>query len=444
MGAVYRATHEKLRRTFAVKLLATDATMGVDHEATWRLVQEARTASAIDHENIVDVTDLGQTDDGQIYVVMELLKGEDLDDRITSLDGEPMSNEDVRDIGGQMLEGLAAAHEAGVIHRDLKPANVFLSAKRNSTRVKLVDFGMAKALENESSVQLTRSGQLLGTPLYMSPEQSRGIQVDRRSDVYAVGVMLYEMLSGSVPFPATTLYECVLSHATKEPPPLGDRRPDLPASVIEVVHRCLLKEPEERYPDARALADAWTEAWQQADVGATAASNTARLPVADLPESSPKGPLVAVALLGVAALGGGLWWATQSGDQPNEAVGATAPVASEPEIATDSESDSDSDSDSESDSEADSEPDVESAAPRMVTIVSEPPNARVTDPEGEALGRTPLEVEATDAARALRVTLRGYRGATAEVGPDAPDTITVELRRRPSMRNRRVPMLAPR
>jgi serine/threonine protein kinase len=279
VGIVYRATHATLGRAFAVKVLADDASQPSD--SIERFVQEARTASSIAHEHIVDVTHLGRDDaSGVVFVVMELLEGEDLEARIAAhaQGGRRswMPDAEVQSIAGQLFDAVATAHEKGVVHRDLKPSNIFLARRGEREIVKVVDFGLSKLASVERSVRLTKSGQPLGTPLYMSPEQSKdSAAADHRADIYALGVILYEMLAGVVPFPASTIYECVLAHATERVPPLGAVRRDLPLGVVRLVHRCLEKQPGDRFQSVRELAREWESAWRRTPRGSSKVASIA-------------------------------------------------------------------------------------------------------------------------------------------------------------------------
>jgi serine/threonine protein kinase len=264
MGSVYLVEHLQLGRRFAAKVVA--AAHGADLEIMARLRNEARVASSIQHENLVDVTHLGQTADGAVFVVMELLEGNDLRHRLTEQEqhkDQPwLDDDETRRIAREVLTGLHAAHEAGVVHRDLKPDNIFLAVKNGATRAKIVDFGISKVAGSPEDMRLTRTGQIMGTPLYMAPEQTRGAaDIDRRADVYAMGVILYEMSTGRLPFEATTIYELIVKHATEAPPPPRTHRESLPEAVDAVIMRCLEKPLTARYQTARELLDAWEKAW---------------------------------------------------------------------------------------------------------------------------------------------------------------------------------------
>ena len=265
MGAVYRATHKGLHRDFAVKVVSVH---GHSPDAARRLVQEARTASAIDHENIVDVTDLGHTKEGLVYVGMELLKGRDLAERLVEHrmeheGGLPL--DEARRVGTEVIAGLRAAHEDGVVHRDLKPANVFLAERRGKVTVKLLDFGMSKLTDNESAVQITKTGDLVGTPLYMAPEQSRGSDVDQRADIYSLGVVLYEMVTGVLPFEANSPTGYVLKHIHEEPRPAIEREPSIPVPLDRLIRELMAKDPVDRPVDAHQVVERLTKDKQGLD-----------------------------------------------------------------------------------------------------------------------------------------------------------------------------------
>ena len=260
MGAVYLVEHLGLGRRFAAKVVA------IEHASTpdlvHRLRNEARIASQVQHENIVDVTHLGQTADGALFIVMELLEGCDLRDWMYDRRDAPIPFDDVRRVAADVMAGLAAAHDAGIVHRDLKPDNVFLVERQGRTRAKLVDFGISKSRHSHEDLNLTRTGQIMGTPLYMAPEQTRSTSdVDARADQYALGVMLYELLAGRLPFVAGNLWDVIVKHATAAPDPLLAARPDTPLAVEAVVLRCLAKQPGDRFESVHAVRAAWDAAW---------------------------------------------------------------------------------------------------------------------------------------------------------------------------------------
>jgi serine/threonine-protein kinase len=252
MGEVFEAEHETIGKRVAVKILHKG--FGRSADVVARFKREARVASRIEHPGIVDVTDFGQAEDGRLFFVMELLEGRLLSDLLGR--GQPLPLRQAADIGLQLASALTAAHEAGLLHRDLKPENVMLVPDgRGHERVKVLDFGIAKELApGGTSEMLTRPGTTLGTPEYMSPEQAAGQPADARSDVYAFGVLLYEMLTGGPPHSGATAKE-VLYRKLRDPVvPLAQKRPETPADLSAVVMRCLEASPEARPSGLREVA----------------------------------------------------------------------------------------------------------------------------------------------------------------------------------------------
>lgn len=242
MGVVYLAVDTRLDRTVALKFLP--AHLSADPTSKERFIQEARAASALDHANICTIYDIGEDDEGRTYIVMAHYDGETLKKKIA--DG-PLPVEEALEIAYQLSGGLARAHEAGIVHRDIKPANIMVTSR---DEVKILDFGVAKLSQ---SSDLTQSGSTIGTAAYMSPEQSRGETVMPTADVWSVGVVLYEMLTGRRPFSGG--YEAALVYAIINEAPVSpsDVEPDIPSDVAELVLAALDKDPEERIADAGAL-----------------------------------------------------------------------------------------------------------------------------------------------------------------------------------------------
>ena len=262
MGAVYEASHCRLPRRFAVKMLAGELTD--DAEALARFRREAEVTSALGHPHIVEVVDFNLTDDDEPYIVMELLRGQDLAALINGCG--PLELLRAAAIFKQASLALSSAHARGIIHRDLKPPNIFLcSGEARDDFVKVVDFGISKVLSSQS--KLTRTHQLMGTPLYMAPEQvdEKSAAVDLRVDVYAMGVILFEMLTGHPPFTGETLTGLLLKILQEPPPVLGTLRSDLPAPLNGVIQQALAKSPGDRFESmdvfwqALAAAIGWQE-----------------------------------------------------------------------------------------------------------------------------------------------------------------------------------------
>ncbi|HNN93753.1 MAG TPA: protein kinase [Pseudomonadota bacterium] len=246
MGRVFEGVHEQIGRRAAIKVL--HAQFAHNSEAYTRFLNEARAVNIIQHPGLVNVFEFGQTDDGSPYIVMEFLEGQTLADRLASVGRMSMG---ALRIARQIASALMAAHAKHIVHRDLKPANVMLVPDPDmpgGERVKVVDFGIAKiSAEHNDTGYKTRAGAILGTPTYMSPEQCRGAgEVTEKTDVYALGVMLYEMLIGHPPFVAEGGGEIMGMHLFQAPPALHTLEPSLPLDLVDLVHSMLSKAPEAR------------------------------------------------------------------------------------------------------------------------------------------------------------------------------------------------------
>jgi serine/threonine protein kinase len=253
MGEVYRAKDPRLGREVAIKVLPP--LFSQDADRLHRFEQEARAAGMLNHPNITAVHDIGSVD-GAPYIVTELLEGETLRQRISA---GPVPVRKATDYAVQLAKGLAAAHEKGIVHRDLKPENIFLT---RDGRVKILDFGLAKLkAEQEGGSQTdlrtisgTEPGVVLGTMGYMSPEQVRGRAADARSDIFAFGTILYEMLSGQRAFRGDSAADTITAILTKEPPDLSQTNKEIHPGLDRLVRHCLEKNPEERFQSARDVA----------------------------------------------------------------------------------------------------------------------------------------------------------------------------------------------
>ena len=248
MGVVYQAIDERLDKPVALKVLKEDFSKRQDVVA--RFTQEAKSAARIKHENVLDVTDYGKTESGSYYIAMELLVGTDLADVLQKDD--PMTVERATDIAVQICRALTAAHGLGVVHRDMKPENVFLLKSTEGREVvKIVDFGIAQMKDpaGENTRKLTRTGMIFGTPEYMSPEQASGKQIDHRVDVYATGVILYEMFAGRVPFVGDTFMGVLTQHMFEAPPSITELNPGtgVTPEFSAVIYKALAKDPNQRY-----------------------------------------------------------------------------------------------------------------------------------------------------------------------------------------------------
>lgn len=266
MGEVYRSRDTRLDRDVAIKVLP--AAFASEADRVSRFEREAKAVAALSHPNILAIFDTG-THDGQLYVVTELLEGETLRDRLAPVGGAAPgggargSTQDAglpvrkaTDIAIQMARGLAAAHDKGIVHRDLKPENVFLT---KDGHVKILDFGLARQAATttgatETAAALTDPGTVMGTVGYMAPEQVRGLAVDARTDLFALGAVLYEMLSGQRAFRGDTAADTMFAIVKEDPPELGAVRADLPPALDRIVRHCLEKQPNERFQSARDVA----------------------------------------------------------------------------------------------------------------------------------------------------------------------------------------------
>lgn len=260
IGVVYLAVHPEIGRKVAVKMLR--AAFAEDAQAYGRFVAEARAANAIKHPNIVEVHDFGRLATGEPYIIMDFLEGESLATRLSRVGRLRIAS--AVDFAFQVAGALAAAHDEGIVHRDLKPDNVFVVADPAATgreMIKVLDFGIAKLQGTmKAGSPQTRTGSLVGTPLYMSPEQCRGTkEVDARTDVYAMGAMLFEMIAGRPPFVSAGLGDLMDMHMNRPPPLLRSLVPGAPAHIEAVVLKAMAKLPDDRFPTATAFQHALRE-----------------------------------------------------------------------------------------------------------------------------------------------------------------------------------------
>ena len=305
MGAVYEAQHTVVRRRFAIKLLRQE--LAAQRESLTRFQREAEVAGTLENENVAAAIDFGIAEDGSHYIVMEYLAGESLRSLIDRVGRIPVSR--ACDIVVQACRGVAAAHKAGIIHRDINPQNLFLCRRDDGTDlVKVLDFGIAKLAAAESAE--TQTGAILGTPAYLSPEQARGEKtVDHRTDIYGLGAVLYELLTGQKPHPGES-HNAILHHICTQPAlPIDAERTKLPADLIAITTRALSSAPPERYPTAEAFVQALVpyakrEVWPLADdVGPTGArTGSAPAPAAPPPETRHRRWLSSRVVVGAATL----------------------------------------------------------------------------------------------------------------------------------------------
>jgi eukaryotic-like serine/threonine-protein kinase len=257
MGAVYKAVHTQMDRICAIKLLSP---LSADKEsAVVRFQREAKMASRIDSPNAVTIYDFGEAEPGLLYLAMEFVEGESLSQVLARERSLPVDR--VVNITSQVARALSAAHALGIVHRDLKPDNIMLTRKSGEEeRVKVLDFGIAKTITDGSAENLTQTGFVLGTPVYMSPEQVLGESVDSRSDVYSLSIIVYQMLSGRVPFEGNTPQTVMMKRVTTEPHPLRLSAPSVSESIEHVVMSGLARNPENRIRGAQEFATALSAA----------------------------------------------------------------------------------------------------------------------------------------------------------------------------------------
>jgi len=259
MGRVYEARHLRLDKRYAVKILRPE--FNTNHEALARFEREALTAGRLGHVNIVEVLDFNRTEDGVYFIVTEFLEGRSLGAALA--EGGAMAVERAFPIFHQVCRALDVAHASGIVHRDLKPENIFLThVFETEDFVKILDFGISKV--QTAQAHLTQSGQIIGTPHYMAPEQAEGrLDLDHRADIYSLGAMMYEVLSGQRPFTGTTVQAILLSVLAEDPIPLRDVNPNLAPEVYELVERCMAKAPEARFQDIKEVDQRVMAIWRR-------------------------------------------------------------------------------------------------------------------------------------------------------------------------------------
>jgi hypothetical protein len=289
MGVVFEGVHEEIERHVAIKILLSGA--AANPELAQRFFNEARAVNVIDHPGLVEIFDMGHLHDGAPYIVMELLKGQSLADRIAEAAPRGLLGATALRITRQVASALAAAHARGIVHRDLKPDNVFLVPDPEAAggeRAKVLDFGIAKmAAELAPSGLRTSATVVMGTPAYMAPEQCvSSATVDGKADVYALGVMLYQMLSGRLPFVSEDAGQLLLSHVRDEPPPLSSVAPDVPPNVVAAVEAMLAKDPAAR----PAMSDVAAKMSELGAVSQVMPKADANAPTMAMPAGGSSGP----------------------------------------------------------------------------------------------------------------------------------------------------------
>src|SRR4051812_27378542 len=423
MGVVYLAEHPGIGRRAAVKVLRPGLTD--NPEITKRFFNEARAANAIRHPGIVEVFDCGTLPSGTSYIVMELLEGENLAARLRTVGRLPIA--DARRVAAQTASALAAAHTAGIVHRDLKPDNLFLvpdDRDRSLELVKVLDFGIAKLGQQGSNVSSvrTRTGSVMGTPAYMSPEQCRGTrEIDHRTDIYALGVILYEMVCGRAPFTSEGFGEMVHLHISAAPPPPRTIDATIPQDLERLILSCLEKEPADRVQTMADLHAALTgrptppritaptqpQRLQQPVQPANPTTFTQAAHARDLGtdvisrSGGRKAPVIVLAALAIAGIV--VWQMRGSSRSGPAAPVIVAPAPADPAPAA--------------------EAPPANAVPAKVTaaLVTEPSGARVVrEKDGAVIGMTPFRESwpSGGGVLKLRLELDGYRSESVTVPLD--------------------------
>ncbi len=405
MGSVYEATHVVLGKSVAVKVLREKY---ADRPAVaQRLVQEARLASAIRHDHIIDITDSGKTEDGRTFVVMELIEGPSLAELLRREGALP----EARALGIvlQVAGALGAAHARGIVHRDVKPENILLSPRGGHDFVKVVDFGISKTLrpgESEADVgRLTSTGMVLGTPFYMSPEQARGDEeVDLRIDVYALGVILYECLTGEVPFRGPNYLGILQRVSNDEATPPRQLRPEMSISEAaeRVCAKAMCKNRDARYPSMEALADDVVRVLEGRPIDA--------LPPIDTPRARPRIGLAVVGAIATVATVTAIVLFLRPRPAPTPIfVPSPAPIPQPKVVAPPAE-----------------------PASVVLHVDTDPQGAEVRQGD-RVFGPAPLDVTLPRSTEKVQLTffLNGYELGSFDAIPSANDSIHIKLKKKP-------------
>jgi eukaryotic-like serine/threonine-protein kinase len=408
MGKVYRGRHTRIGRVAAVKVLKEEHAQSTD--LVQRFIQEAQAVNAIKNPHIVDVYDFGEerTPDGarRVYCIMELLEGESLADL---MDREPLTVQLATKVCCELSQALHAAHQVGVVHRDIKPDNIFLVRREKDPRfTKVLDFGVAKLLKPIGDIPRagTQAGVVIGTPEYMAPEQALGQLTDARVDLYAVGLVLYEILAGRRPYAGESFGTLVVEITTKPLPPLPEKTPrgeSVPPALVQIISKALEKDADRRWQSGEALAQALKPFAEGKTVAATAVPELDELAAV----RPSRGPRLAAAGLSLALLAGGAWLALAPGPQPVEPV---APIVA-PVVAPTAE------------------PEAEATAV-VLDLKSTPAGAKVTRLDTrQLLGTTPLKIELDKSTQPLELQfeLDGHETVKKDARLVANVAMSVEL-----------------
>ncbi len=430
MGLVYEGLHRDIDKRVAIKVLRDDLSRKPEVVARFR--QEARSASRIGHENIVDIFDFGETTRGASYFVMEYLEGEDLGN-VLSRDAT-VPAERACQIVLECCRALSATHAKGIVHRDIKPENIFLTSRDGvDDFVKIVDFGIAKMsdieMDGAPGRKLTKTGMIFGTPEYMSPEQAAGRELDHRVDVYALGVILYECLAGRVPFEGDTFMGVLTQHLSAPVPAIGDVNPNAEVSreLEVVIGKALAKDPDDRYEDTEELGEAVRCALEGRLSRATLLTPASAFgPVsAELLETVPRRKtsrwVWAASVLGVAGLTAwlalGPMQARRTGAEPEPAVAEEASTVPEPSAAT-------------APASVDVQVDALDPVPAAVAVhvATDPVGARILYANGaEACAASPCTLETELGSTLVLRAKLGKRKGRIAVTPTREETVLIEL-----------------
>jgi serine/threonine protein kinase len=440
MGVVYQVEHQTLHKRFAAKVLSSQ--LAENAEARRRFEIEAHAASKLDHENIVNVTDYGVADDGRPYLVMELLKGKTLHQRMSE---GPLSLQEVIGVIVPVCRALEAAHAEGFIHRDVKPENIFLT-QRPAGRfgIKVLDFGITRFRAETS--RLTKLGSALGSPLYMAPEACRGEPIDSRVDIYSVGVLLYQLICGELPFYDENLLRVIQLQVSQPLVPPRSLRPDIPEQLDLVIRTALEKDPDARYQTIEQLEDdllaslppgadellharrtpltspIYTSTPLPIQVGSPSSSGSLSPVSGAQPVSTTLStrrsrlPMILVALLlGGGAAGAFVFLRGKKDGGEKVAAPAGAPDRAPPAAADRAGTD-------------DTLPPTPGSPTRRVELRTTPDGARV-ELDGTFLGNTPLDIEVpvADKAGVLAISARGYSKVERRVAGDKDIVLNLEL-----------------
>ncbi len=452
MGVVYMAAHTVLQKRLALKVLRGDSSR--DADVVQRFMQEAQAATSIGHPNIIDISDFGRLPDGAVYFVMEYLDGSSLSDMIKR--GGSVPTAEAVHLVRQIASALEAAHQRGIVHRDLKPDNIFVIKQGQDPRfVKVLDFGVAKV--GGAASKLTKTGMVFGTPHYMSPEQAAGHSVDQRTDIYALGVIMYEMFTGKVPFDADTFMGILSKHMFEAPARPTDVQGAALGPLEAVILRALEKNPDHRYQSmSELLADLDTiAAGGTVNVGgrpgvappklgsALDPSGTGAHAAAAVPAKKSGGGLLVVALAVIAlfVVGGGVGVAVfvLTGDDEGQALAQAPQADSAAEPATIAQPPAEPaippapapTPPVEAQPSAPTPPPAptQPAAQPRITIQSDPPGAEVLL-GGVMVGNTPVGVPRPEAGtETVTLRLRDHEETSIQISPESAEALSVTLER---------------